>query len=54
MDEVFRSLTDGIWSDLDRLPKPSRRQGGKVSLSTSAATSSASTLRRLSEHGPRQ
>ena len=22
MEEVFRTLTDGIWSDLDKLPDP--------------------------------
>ncbi len=28
MEEVFRSLTDGIWSDLDRLPKPGGDKSG--------------------------
>jgi hypothetical protein len=33
MEEVFRSLTDGVWSDLDRLPKSSGDKTG-FSLST--------------------
>ena len=44
MDEVFRSLTDGIWSDLDHLSKPADRQGGQVrAFDRSAATFSANT-----------
>ena len=30
MDEVFRSLTDGIWSDLDRLSKPAGDKAAKA------------------------
>ena len=32
MEEVFRSLTDGIWSDLDRLPKPGGDKTAKCPL----------------------
>ncbi len=43
MEELFRSLSDGVWSDLDRLGGRARRQGRQGRRSRpSAATSSAS------------
>jgi hypothetical protein len=48
MDEVFRSLTDGIFSDLDRLSKPATDKSGKVSLSTIRRNLEREYLRRLS------
>jgi Met-zincin/Domain of unknown function (DUF5117) len=34
MEEVFRSLTDGIWSDLDHLPNAGNDKAAKFTLST--------------------
>jgi hypothetical protein len=34
MEEVFRSLTDGIWSDLDKLPDQKDPKAAKIALST--------------------
>jgi hypothetical protein len=34
MDEVFRALTDGIWSDLDKLPDPKDARSTKTAIST--------------------
>ncbi len=48
MDEVFRSLTDGIWSDLDHLPVASDDKGGKFVLSTIRRNLQREYLRRLS------
>ena len=48
MDEVFRSLTDGIWSDLDRLSKPAADKSAKVSLTPIRRNLQREYLRRLS------
>ena len=49
MDEVFRSLTDGIFSDLDRLTKPPTDKGAKAAaLSTIRRNLEREYLRRLS------
>ena len=47
MDEVFRSLTDGIWSDLDKLPDPKDAKGAKIALSTIRRNLQREYLRRL-------
>ena len=43
MEEVFRELTDGVWSDLDRLTAPRRQAPSGPASRSSAGTSSAST-----------
>ena len=43
MEEVFRALTDGIWSDLDKLPDHKDAKRPRSRSRRSAATSSAST-----------
>ena len=48
MDEVFRSLTDGIWSDLDHLPLATDDKGGKFVLSTIRRNLQREYLRRFS------
>ena len=48
MDEVFRSLTDGIWSDLDRLPGAADDKSAKFVLSTIRRNLQREHLRRLS------
>jgi hypothetical protein len=49
MEEVFRSLTDGIWSDLDRLSKPpTDKPGAKATLSTIRRNLQREYLSRLS------
>jgi hypothetical protein len=48
MDEVFRSLTDGIWSDLDRLAKPSTDKSSKVALTPIRRNLQREYVRRLS------
>ena len=48
MDEVFRSLTDGIWSDLDRLSEAGGDKSAKVALSTIRRNLQREYLRRLS------
>ena len=48
MDEVFRSLTDGIWSDLDHLPGASDDKPTKFVLSTIRRNLQREYLRRLS------
>ncbi len=48
MDEVFRSLTDGIWSDLDRLAKPSSDKTAKAALTPIRRNLQREYLRRLS------
>ncbi len=48
MEEVFRSLTDGIWSDLDRLSKPPTDKSAKASLSTIRRNLEREYLSRLS------
>ena len=48
IDEVFRALTDGIWSDLDHLPPPSDDKAGKFALSTIRRNLQREYLRRLS------
>jgi hypothetical protein len=47
MDELFRSLTDGIWSDLDRLPASLDPKGSKFALSTIRRNLQREHLRRL-------
>ena len=54
MDEVFRSLTDGIWSDLDHLPAPTDDKAGKFALSTIRRNLQREYLRRLSSMVLRQ
>ncbi len=48
MEEVFRSLTDGIWSDLDRLSKPATDKAAKPALSPIRRNLEREYLRRLS------
>jgi hypothetical protein len=48
MDEVFRSLTDGIWSDLEHLPGSSDDKASKFALSTIRRNLQREYLRRLS------
>jgi hypothetical protein len=48
MDEVFRSLTDGIWSDLDHLPGSTDDKAAKFVLSTIRRSLQREYLRRLS------
>jgi len=48
LDEVFRSLTDGIWSDLDHLPGPTGDKNGKFAVSTIRRNLQRQHLRRLS------
>jgi hypothetical protein len=48
MDEVFRALTDGIWSDLDKLPDPKDAKGARTALSTMRRNLQREHLRRLS------
>ena len=49
MDEVFRSLTDGIWSDLDHLPAATDDKGAKFALSTIRRNLQREYLRRLGD-----
>jgi hypothetical protein len=48
IDEVFRSLTDGIWSDLDHLPGAADDKSAKFVLSTIRRNLQREYLRRLS------
>jgi hypothetical protein len=48
MEEVFRALTDGIWSDLDKLPDPKDAKGARTALSTIRRNLQREYLRRLS------
>jgi hypothetical protein len=48
MEEVFRALTDGIWSDLDRLGSPKEEKGAKFAVSTIRRNLQREYLRRLS------
>jgi hypothetical protein len=48
MEEVFRALTDGIWSDLDNLSKPGADKSAKASLSTVRRNLEREHLTRLS------
>ncbi len=48
VDELFRALTDGIWSDLDRLPASSDDKAGKFALTTIRRNLQREYLRRLS------
>ncbi|HMF36884.1 MAG TPA: hypothetical protein VKF17_09605, partial [Isosphaeraceae bacterium] len=47
MEEVFRSLTDGIWSDLDKLPDQKDPKAAKLALSTVRRNLQREYLRRL-------
>ncbi len=47
MEEVFRSLTDGIWSDLDHLPAGADAKSPKFALSTIRRNLQREYLRRL-------
>ena len=48
VDELFRALTDGIWSDLDHLPATSDDKPGKFALTTIRRNLQREYLRRLS------
>jgi hypothetical protein len=48
VDELFRALSDGIWSDLDHLPKPGDDKAGKFALTTIRRNLQREYLRRLS------
>jgi Met-zincin/Domain of unknown function (DUF5117) len=48
MEEVFRSLTDGIWSDLDHLPAATNDKSAKFALSTIRRNLQREYLSRLS------
>ncbi len=48
MDEVFRALTDGIWSDLDKLADPKDAKGAKIALTPMRRNLQREYLRRLS------
>ena len=54
MDEVFRSLTDGIWSDLDRLSKPATDKAAKVVAHDHPPQPSARVPAAAEQHGPGQ
>ncbi len=47
MEEVFRSLTDGVWSDLDHLGAPKSDKAAKAALSTIRRNLQREYLRRL-------
>ena len=52
MDEVFRSLTDGIWSDLDKLPEARKdAKAAKVALSHHPPQSPARVPAAAEQHG---
>jgi hypothetical protein len=48
MEEVFRALTDGVWSDLDRLGGSKDEKGTRLALSTIRRNLQREYLRRLS------
>jgi hypothetical protein len=48
MEEVFRELTDGVWSDLDRLCSPRANNASKLGLSMMRRNLQREYLRRLS------
>jgi len=48
MEEVFRSLTDGVWSDLDHLSASKDDKAAKFALSTMRRSLQREYLRRLS------
>jgi hypothetical protein len=48
MEEVFRALTDGIWSDLDQLCSTKPEKGAKFAVSTIRRNLQREHLRRLS------
>ena len=52
MDEVFRALTDGIWSDLDKLPDPKDAKGAKIALSSDPPQPPARVPPPAWQHGP--
>jgi hypothetical protein len=47
MEEVFRALTDGVWSDLDHLGAPNGDKAAKAALSTIRRNLQREYLRRL-------
>jgi hypothetical protein len=49
MEEVFRSLTDGIWSDLDQTPTSRDQKDAKFKVSTIRRNLQREYLRRLSD-----
>ena len=53
MEEVFRSLTDGIWSDLDKLPAAAdaKDQDGQARLSTIRRNLQREYLAQAEQHG---
>jgi hypothetical protein len=48
MEEVFRALTDGIWSDLDRLARSTDAKSGRFALSTIRRNLQREYVKRLS------
>jgi Met-zincin/Domain of unknown function (DUF5117)/Domain of unknown function (DUF5118) len=48
MEEIFRALTDGIWSDLDYMPSSKDQKDAKFALSTIRRNLQREYLRRLS------
>jgi hypothetical protein len=48
LDEVFRSLTDGIWGDLDKMPEAKDAKGAKLAYTTLRRNLQREYLRRLS------
>src|SRR5262249_46642256 len=48
LEQVFRALTDGIWSDLDQSPGSSGDTNGKFALSTIRRNLQREYVRRLS------
>ena len=47
MEEVFRALTDGVWSDLDHLGEPKKDKAAKAALTTIRRNLQREYLRRL-------
>ena len=54
MEEVFRALTDGVWSDLDHLGGPKEDKAAKAALSTDSSQPPARVPEPAQQHGPRQ
>ena len=54
MDEVFRSLTDGIWSDLDKLPDPKDAEGRQDRPLDHPPQPPARIPAAAEQHGPRR
>ncbi len=54
MEEVFRSLTDGVWSDLDHLGGPKEDKAAKAGAVDDPSQPPARVSAPAEQHGPRQ